>query len=272
MTKLKIIPAIVILLMCYGQQLVSQVEGKIPYKELLKYYQFPKESDFKRYAKLGENYKEALELIKDRQFWARCLQIVQERTGLVEKVPTKKFSVTILLSQRDQTGKKALACASSVTKRSHYIKVYMQQLTEHIRTGNIRRKMQSTVVHELTHIFQQAGAAWRSRRQPNWIVEGMAKYVDGSGGFTKSFYENYIQKKKKLPDLDKRMKDSDSYNRGELFFKYIQRTYGTGKVKEFFDLLINKGLTYRKAAEKITGKKWKQIKKEEYEWATNRVR
>jgi hypothetical protein len=114
---------------------------------------------------------------------------------------------------------------------------------------NLDGEAAGAVVHEMVHIVQQYGRTRGARRNPGWMVEGLADYIRWH------LYEAAENRRQPNPD---RANYTDSYQTTAAFLAYVVGAHDA-KLIEKFNAAMRDGKYDEKLWEDLTGKSVDQL-------------
>lgn len=232
------------------------------YKKSADTITLPNKADIQPILTQHPEYKYIVDWVYTKDNWVKVFKQVHQRIGLAydDGVPT-----TLRFTNLPNESPALVDAHAGPATMAINLPTFHSEVKSFPSIG-----VAGLITHEFTHAIQFNKGGMVTNRWPMWLIEGMATY-------TAAPEEKYIlvwAQKEPPHSLDDPMKDvvDAPYAWGHLYLTYLEEKFGKDKMFEYVDQIINQKKDYRKAAEEISKKSWKDLMTEELPWRVNWVK
>lgn len=230
----------------------------------------PAAADVAAWTEKGPEYGRLFDVVLRRDVWLAAIRLCEERLGRFGD----DWTIDVKLMEWDgtevATGRRK-GTEGLVGFNLRRLGEYERRMEEHRRRAeelrNQRKRMiwkvppiryERLVAHELVHVLQGEDPS------PLWFHEGLASWV----GDDPSYVIAFAFSKAEVKPVDADGLDLEAtYGRGMAFFKWLEVRHGRATVRAVFESTALKGLGWREALEKATGRTWTELRDAEHDWS-----
>jgi hypothetical protein len=226
---------------------------------------FPADEVLQQWSGKSDTHRKLIKRISDRKEWAAAFQTIQGKLGLLPA----DVDIQVALDEADN-GKFAWSRGKdghgTVWFNMKLLAPHQKKLDDvdlEIQSGRLApwiippQRLDSVTIHELTHVVCGGN-------EELWLSEGLATYAAGD----ESFLYTFNRRAGRVDAVSGSLSNADAYPRGMSFFRWMEQSHGSGKLKEFVGRVAGGREKPGPAAEEVLGLPWEQILLREKAWST----